>query len=77
MTTLLELEEISGPSDVGLEELAKPVLVLSALPNADRLDVEPSTCLQAGMQGCPANICIPAATDALIILFGKKKGELQ
>jgi len=53
---------------VGLEQLPNPVLVLSALPNADSADVEPSTCLQAGMHGRMASICIPVVTDAPIAL---------
>jgi len=53
---------------VGLEQLPNPVLVLSALPNADSADVEPSTCLQAGMHGRMVSICIPVVTDAPIAL---------
>jgi hypothetical protein len=65
-TTLLQFEETSGPADVALEELAKPVLVQIALPNADSADVDPSICLQAGIQGRVAIICIPVVAYAPI-----------
>jgi hypothetical protein len=44
-TTLLQFEETSGPADVALEEMAKPVLEQIDLPNADSADVDPSICL--------------------------------
>lgn len=71
-TTLLQFEETSGPADVALEELAKPVRVQIALPNADSADVDPSICLQAGMQGLVAIICIPGVAYAPIFLVQKE-----
>jgi len=76
-TTLLQFEETSGPADVALEELAKPVLVQIALPNADNADVDPSICLQAGMQGRVAIICIPVVAYAPIFLYIQKRVGLQ
>jgi len=76
-TTLLQFEETSGPADVALEELAKPVLVQIALPNADSADVDPSICLQAGMQGRCAIICIPVIAYAPIFLYVQKGVRLQ
>jgi len=77
LTTLLQFEETSGPADVALEELAKPVLVQIALPNADSADVDPSICLQAGMQGRVAIICIPVVAYAPIFLYIQKRVGLQ
>ena len=74
--TPLQFEEVIGPTDVGLEQLPNPVLVLSALPNADSTDVEPSTCLQAGMHGRMASICIPVVTDAPIALYVEKWADI-
>jgi hypothetical protein len=60
-SNLLWLDEISGRADVVLAQLANPVLVLSALPNTDTVEVDPNICLQAGMQGRTASMCNPEA----------------
>jgi hypothetical protein len=66
---LLFFKARSGPADAVWTQLAKPVLVLSALPNADTTDLDPSIRWQAGMQGLAATICIPVAADAPIVLY--------
>lgn len=60
---------MSGPADVVFAQLAKPVLILSALPNAETADLDPSTRWQAGMQGRATTICIPEVADAPIVLY--------
>lgn len=60
---------MSGPADAVLTQLAKPVLVLSALPNAETTDLDPSIRWQPGMQGRAATICIPVAADAPIVVY--------
>ena len=60
---------MSDPDDAVLTQLAKPVLVLSALPNAETPDLDPSIRWQAGMQGRAATICIPVAADAPIVVY--------
>lgn len=66
---LLWFKEMSGPADVVFAQLAKPVLILSALPNAETADLDPSTRWQAGMQGRATTICIPEVADAPIVLY--------
>jgi hypothetical protein len=65
---LLYFAATSGPADAVCTQLAKPVLVLSALLNAETTDLEPSTRWQAGMQGRAATIWIPVAADAPMVL---------
>jgi hypothetical protein len=60
-SNLLWPDEISGRADVVLAQLANPVLVLSALPNTDTVEVDPNICLQVGMQGRTVSMCNPEA----------------
>jgi hypothetical protein len=66
---LLYFAATTGPADAVCTQLAKPVLVLSALPNADTTDLDPSILWHAGMQGLAATICIPVAADAPIVVY--------
>lgn len=76
-TTFLQFEVTSGPADVALEEMARLVLEQIALPNVDSANVDPSICLQAGMQGRVAIIYIPVVAYALILLYVQKGVGLQ